>query len=185
MVPLLSTLHNDINLKVQTTVVNSKQPPKVFLSYSWDDKVHESWVRNFANKLIENGIAVIVDIYDLKPGMNMKLWMENSIEMCDYVIPIYTTNYCDKSNQRIGGAGYEYSIINQDLYENMSNNEKILPILREGTIKDSVPKFMRQYMLLDFSDDGKFDEVLENLLRTLHSEPKFKKPVLGQRPNFQ
>ena len=40
--------------------------PTVFISYSWDDEFHKGWVRELADKLIENGIDVYLDQYDLE-----------------------------------------------------------------------------------------------------------------------
>ena len=39
--------------------------PKVFISYSWEDESHKTWVKNLADKLLADGIDATVDQYDL------------------------------------------------------------------------------------------------------------------------
>lgn len=39
-------------------------------------------------------------------------------------------------------------------------------------------------MFLGFIDDSRYDDRIEELLRILHSEPKYKNPKLGDKPEF-
>ena len=43
--------------------------PKVFISYSWSDQQHQELVKHWADRLIADGIDVVLDIYDLKEGI--------------------------------------------------------------------------------------------------------------------
>lgn len=39
-----------------------------FISYSWDDEEHKKWVKEFADRLLSDGINAVVDQYDLSLG---------------------------------------------------------------------------------------------------------------------
>ncbi len=42
--------------------------PKIFVSYSWTNKDHEKWVVNLAERLMSDGIDIIIDKWELKEG---------------------------------------------------------------------------------------------------------------------
>lgn len=46
--------------------------PKVFISYSWNNQAHQEKIREWADRLIEDGIEVLIDVYDLKEGHDKK-----------------------------------------------------------------------------------------------------------------
>jgi hypothetical protein len=158
--------------------------PKVFISYSWDNDNHKKWVRDLAEKLIRNGVDVSLDQYKGQIGSNIRLSMEKEIEKADKVLIILTTNFKAKADIRTGAAGYEYSLINEDLYNNIAINEKYFPILREGAEKDSIPKFLRQYKHLDMRNDNDYDENFTILLKSIYNQPILEKPRLGSKPDF-
>ena len=106
---------------------------KVFISYSWDSNKHRAWVLALANDLIKNGIEVILDQYELGIGGNLTLFMEKSVDEADKVLLILTENYKIKADNRSGGVGFEYSMINEELYSNQVDNQKFIPILKSGT----------------------------------------------------
>ena len=45
--------------------------PKVFISYSWTTTQHQLLVKEWADRLIADGIDVVLDIYDLKEGLEV------------------------------------------------------------------------------------------------------------------
>jgi hypothetical protein len=69
----------------------------VFISYSWDSKDHKDWVRKLADYLIDNGVNVILDQYDLAAGKILTYFMESAVEKADKVIIILTPGYKLKS----------------------------------------------------------------------------------------
>lgn len=166
------------------TSSNDETPLKVFIAYSWDNDNHKAWILQLANKLVENGLDVLLDQYELGLGKNLTHFMEKSIESADKVLTIFTENYKLKAEGRAGGVGYEYSMINAELYQNQVNNNKIIPILRGGDSDSSIPKFIKAFIWLDMRDDSKFDENFMSLLREIYNEPKIKKPQIGKKPKF-
>ena len=160
------------------------EAPVVFISYSWDDEEHKIWVLNLANELIRNGVKVLLDRYELKLGGNMIHFMEDAISKADKVVVVLTPNYKLKADKRSGGVGYEYSILNSDLYRRILSNDKYLPVLRRGETGESIPVFMQQFFMLDMRDNGKARDLTEDLLREIFDEPQLVKPQLGKRPDF-
>lgn len=162
----------------------SSMHPVVFISYSWDDETHKSWVLNLADLLRANGIRVLLDVYELTAGKNITHFIENAIRNSDRIIVVFTPNYKLKADNRKGGVGFEYSIINLGLYKNIANNETVIPLLRLGSVDESIPDFLQQYVYIDFSNDGNFKNKFTDLLREVHKEPKLKKAEIGQKPDF-
>ena len=51
-------------------------PPSAFISYSWDDDEHKSWVRAFAERLRADGVEAILDQWAAVPGDQLPQFME-------------------------------------------------------------------------------------------------------------
>ena len=83
---------------------------KVFISYSW--AVQERVVE-LAERLIANGIDVVLDVYDLKEGQDKYAFMEQSVndDTIDRVLIICDKTYAEKEKNREGGVGDETVII--------------------------------------------------------------------------
>jgi hypothetical protein len=159
--------------------------PVVFISYSWDNELHKEWVLNLANRLRSDGVDAILDRYYLKPGKNLPHFVEDSISKAERIIIVFTPNYKLKADKRTGGVGYEYSIMNAELYNKQTSNEKIIPVLRAGSKEDSIPAFMQQFIHLDIRNDENFENSYVDLLREIYNEPAIQKPKLGTKPLFE
>jgi hypothetical protein len=168
-----------------TEISIDKTKPTVFISYSWDSEEHKLWVLKLAERLTKDGINVILDRYYLKPGKNLPYFVENSIEKSDRIIIVFTENYKLKADKRKGGVGYEYSILNADLYNKQTDNEKIIPLLRNGNKEKSIPKFMQQFIHIDIRNDENFENSYNDLVREIYNEPEIIKPQIGEKPNFK
>ncbi|NOU19021.1 MAG: toll/interleukin-1 receptor domain-containing protein [Bacteroidales bacterium] len=155
----------------------------VFISYSWDNEEHKVWVLHLADMLTDNRIHVFLDRYDLKAGKSMTHFMEKSVNQADKVLLIMTPNYKDKADNRLGGVGYEYSMITQEFYEKQEN-DKFIPIRRNGKFDECAPKFLKSFISHDMTKDLTFDNDFEALLRIIYDEPEIKRPPLGKKPSF-
>jgi len=58
--------------EAQTAQQNEQKNFKVFISYSYDDEQHEQWVENFAKRLHECNIDVILDKWHLRLVVKMQ-----------------------------------------------------------------------------------------------------------------
>lgn len=156
----------------------------VFISYSWDSEDHKEWVLNLANRLRSDGIDVILDRYYLRPGKNLPFFVEDSLRKSKRIIIILTPNYKLKAEKRLGGVGQEFSMINNELLKNVVDNQRIIPLLKEGNIDLSIPEFLQQYIFINFSQDSRFENQYEELVREIFDEPEIKIPELGKKPLF-
>lgn len=155
----------------------------VFISYSWDSESHKEWVLNLANQLLHNGVGVILDQYDLGAGKNMTHFMEVSIQKAPKVLLILTPNYNIKASGKLGGVGFEYSMISQNLFE-IQDNSKFIPILRSGSIKQSAPPYIKSLLCHKMTDNDRFDSDFFELLRLIYDKPEIVKPKKGNPPDF-
>ena len=68
---------NNTKSKVTQTIDKTKSY-KVFISYCWSSPEHENWVYNLAERLMNDGIEVKYDKWDLKGGQDKnaswKVW---------------------------------------------------------------------------------------------------------------
>lgn len=161
----------------------SSEDPQCFISYSWDTESHKEWVLRFAHQLVQKGVPTFLDRWDLFPGKDLPEYMESSIKQSQYVLLICTPQYAAKANGRSGGVGYEGTVITGELIHGVPEG-KYVPILRKGDPKEALPSFASTKYYLDFRDDGRFDERLEDLLRHILGAPKLTRPALGKRPDF-
>ena len=75
---------------------------------------------------------------ELEPGDPMPHFMEKSVRDSDYVLIICTPKYKTKSENRLGGIGYEGDIMTAEVLQS-SNHRKFIPILKLGTKETSLP----------------------------------------------
>ena len=147
---------------------NEQKKPKVFISYSYDGKQHEQWVENFAKKLKENNINVILDKWHTKLGQPLTNFMEQSISNSQRVICILTPNYKNKTDKLNGGVGYEYSIITAEIFQSVYTT-KFIPLLRNGSEEDAIPISLSGRKYLDMTNDEDFDKNMNDLLNCFMS----------------
>lgn len=156
---------------------------KVFISYSWS--VQER-VIELAERLLANGIDVVLDVYDLKEGQDKYAFMEQSVNdpSIDRVLIICDKAYTEKANSRSGGVGDETVIISPEIY-NQVKQEKFIPIIFEvdDEGKAYCPAYIKSRIYIDLSteDDG-YEIEYEKLLRNIFEKPMYKKPALGVQP---
>lgn len=157
----------------------------VFISYSWDSPEHKEWVLKLANYLMERaGCIVLLDQYELSAGKELTFFMENGLEKADKVIIVLTEEYKKRAMKREGGIGFESSMISQGLYDLQANNNKFIPVLRQGTRETSAPIYIGTKVYHSMKDDSKFLNDAFILSKILYEEPEIVKPPLGAKPDF-
>ena len=157
------------------------EPPKVFASYSHDSDEHKQWVLKLSTKLIENGVNVILDQWELGAGDDITLFMERGVKDSDRVLVICTDAYVRKANAGEGGVGYERLIVTAQLAQDLGT-KKFIPIIRQSSNEEKTPTFLATRKYIDFADDGNFDEKFSELLHEIHNVPVTRKPLLGKNP---
>jgi hypothetical protein len=157
------------------------KPPKVFISYSYDSDDHKKWVLKLATDLVERGVEVILDQWDLALGQDISAFMENSVSLAGRVLLVCTEDYVTKANEGRGGVGYERLIVSSEIVARI-DTKKFVPLVRAGGPTPRLPNFLGPRRYLDFSPDGDYQARLEELVRELHGVPAVRKPTLGRNP---
>ena len=161
--------------------------PKLFISYSWTDQDHEKWVINLANELVENGVDVILDKWNLKEGQDANAFMEKMVTDPDIkkVAIICDRVYAEKADKRKGGVGTETQIISPEVYSK-SDQSKFVAIITEKDEegKPYVPIFYKSRVYIDLSESDLYATNFEQLLRWIYDKPLYIKPELGNKPSF-
>ena len=153
---------------------------KAFVSYSWENEEHKTWVREFAEKLRSDGVEVILDQWHLAPGDQLPQFMEKSIRDNDFVLIICTPKYKIKSDKRDGGVGYEGDIITSEVF-NQRNQRKFIPILCAGEWSEASPSWLAGKYYIDLRGASYSEDNYNDLLVTLHNmRPKV--PPVGRIP---
>jgi formylglycine-generating enzyme required for sulfatase activity len=160
-------------------------PPRCFVSYSWDGEQHRQWVRTLATRLIESGIDVILDQFECAPGTDLTKFMEKSVRESSFVLLVCTPNFAQKADAGVGGVGYEKAIVTGEIFAGGARETKFVPLLREGDAKKSLPSYLHSRLFIDFREDGLFETRLTELLRHFYGEPLYPKPPIGRKPDWQ
>ncbi|TMP40011.1 toll/interleukin-1 receptor domain-containing protein [Pseudoalteromonas rubra] len=154
--------------------------PKIFVSYSHDSPSHKGWVLSLATKLRASGIDAILDQWELTAGDDLPSFMEKHISEADYILMVCTESYVSKANSGKGGVGYEKMIVTSDLMKNIDSN-KVIPVIRQKG-KSDVPTFLKTKLYIDMSNDELEEFGFDELIRTVHKSPLYKKPEIGRNP---
>lgn len=87
--------------------------PKVFISYSWHPEKNKIWVQRLAERLMQDGVNVKLDVWGLKHGHDKYVFMEQMVKDLDIkkVLVICNEDYARKADDRTGGVGTESTIM--------------------------------------------------------------------------
>jgi hypothetical protein len=161
--------------------------PKVFISYSWTSEKHRKAVKSWADRLLGDGVDVIIDVYDLNIGYDKYSFMERSVNdpTVSHVLLISDKSYSTKANDRKSGVGVESTIISNEIYQNLESS-KFIPIVCEFDEHDKpcLPVFVNSRIWIDFSTEELVGQNWNQLLRVLFDKPNNIKPKLGRKPAF-
>src|ERR1700751_2784282 len=155
--------------------------PKAFISYSHDSPTHKSWVLKLASDLRTIGVDVVLDQWDLVPGQDVSLFMQRGISDADRVILVCSSTYVSKSENALGGVGYERLIVTSEVVRSIDTT-KFIPILRGSSPDKRIPAFLGPRLYLDFENDADYHTKLVELAREIHGAPAVSKPALGPNP---
>lgn len=160
--------------------------PKVFISYCWTSEEYKDKVLHIAERLMHDAIDVVIDLWNLKPGQNINKFIEEnaSCKDIDRVIIFSNEKYATKANGREGGVGKETDIISFNVYRS-AEEDRFIPIVME---KDSngeafLPEYLKSRFYFDFTGNN-IEKEYKKLIRTIYEESEYRKPELGERPEW-
>lgn len=155
--------------------------PRLFISYSHDDEAHKAWVLKLATRLVDNGVDVVLDQWNMQLGSNLPTFMEKGLTSAVRILAICSSAFVQKANEGQGGVGYEKTILTGQLMQDV-NASRIIPVIRNNSSKDRVPTFLLARMYVDMTDDSAFEARYTELLRDVHGQPVAPRPPLGTNP---
>ncbi|MBB5045524.1 hypothetical protein HNR60_000253 [Rhodopseudomonas rhenobacensis] len=161
-----------------------REAVRVFISYTKTDVEHEARVRDLATFLRANGVDARLDIWLLRPGMDLPQWMSNELDLADRVLIICNEDYAKRADGRVGGVGWEIRIVQGDLLQSQqSNPKKYIPIVFDTVRPADLPRFLQGVYAVTWKTDGANNESQGRLLRELYSAYE-EAPPLGEPPRF-
>lgn len=164
-----------------------EQTPKVFISYSWSSPGHQDQVVQWAERLIADGVDVLLDVYDLREGFDKYAFMERMVtdESVTHVLIVCDNAYAEKADTRKAGVGTESQIISKEVYEKVEQS-KFIPIVCEFDERGEpiLPTFLTSRIWINFSTPESANDNWEQLIRLLFGKPSHVKPKLGKAPAY-
>ncbi len=161
--------------------------PKVFISYSWSNPMHEQWVLELAMELRNSAVDVILDKWDLKEGHDAVAFMEKMVTdpAINKVVIVTDEIYADKADGRSGGVGTETQIISKEVYDNQEQDKFVAVVAqKDDQGKPYLPTYYKSRIYIDLSEPNNYAENFDKLLRWIYNKPLYIKPELGKRPAF-
>ena len=143
-------------------------------------------MQRLAERLMQDGVNVILDIWDLKHGHDKYVFMEQMVKDPDIkkVLVICNEDYALKADARKGGVGTESTIMSGDIYS-LAEQTKFIPILMEWKNGEAcLPTFLKSRMYIDMSSNETYELGYDQLLRDIYSKPLLRKPALGKMPSY-
>lgn len=142
---------------------------KIFISHDSRDK--KRFVEGFATKLLENGIDVWYDDWELQFGDSL-MTIFDAISQCDIFISVIS----------------EYSVESKWVKEEsdsafmkkIENEVKFIPVILPGHFE--IPAYMEHILQCRISDLGNYDSEFERLLSDIFGIST--KPKLGNEPRY-
>jgi TIR domain len=165
----------------------SVTPPRVFISYSWTSQSHQDWVVALAERLVSDGVDVVLDLWELREGQDKYAFMERMVTdpSISKVLAICDRSYAEKADAREKGVGTESQIISKEIYDRV-DQKKFVAIVTEyfDDGEPCLPTFFKSRKYIDTSSEEKLQTNYEQLLRFIFDKPLHQKPRVGQRPSF-
>lgn len=140
----------------------------IFVSYSWDSIKHQKWVKKLVDDLNTAGFEATMD--NLKTEYNtvhLGEMMASSIHKNDYTLVVMTPEYADRANSGQGGVGTETRYIMNLMKENQN---RVIPIIRNGKDSNAIPFYLEQINYIDFRDNEQYKDRFGKLLKRLEHE---------------
>ena len=153
----------------------------VFISYSHDSPPHEARVLEFANHLRADGVAAMIDQYQIAPPEGWQLWMEKQIRDAKFVLLVCTETYLRRVMKEDAGKGlgvmWESGMIYSFLYEAGVVNDRFIPVVFEHGDLQFIPRPLKPTTYYELSNDAGYD----SLYRRFTAQPATQVPALGAR----
>jgi hypothetical protein len=87
------------------TESDAPQPPKIFISYSWDSDEHKSWTKQLATQMRRDGLDVTLDQWAPSPAINCQSsWRLRSEKTATCLSSAHPTTSSNRTSARAASA---------------------------------------------------------------------------------
>jgi len=164
--------------------------PRVFVSYAHDSATHKRRVLRFCNLLIESGVDVRLDQWDVSSRRDWPLWASTQIHDADFVL-VVASPMC-----RTVGDGQAAPLEHRGLQSEMRTLRelyyrdpatwflKVLPVVLPGGSAADIPAFLQPTTAGHFRIARFSANAAENLLRLMTGQPAQPRPTPGPVPHL-
>lgn len=162
----------------------TKNCPKVFISYSYDSPEHEKWVLNLTNQLRSKaGIEAINDKFALQKTSDLNEIMLKGFRDSDKVVIIATRNYAQKADAETGGVDFEAKLATI-LARDQEQKNKLIFVKRDkdADFKKVFPFQFNDYYAIDMSNDGDFENKFKELFYKVWDKQYVDMAPVGNNP---
>ncbi|MES1202031.1 MAG: SEFIR domain-containing protein, partial [Pseudomonadota bacterium] len=162
--------------------------PRAFISYAWTSEDHRDRVLALATRLVGDGVDVVIDQWNLRPGHDAFQFMERMVTdlTITKVVIVCDRAYVEKSISRSGGVGTEAQIISPEIYTANASQERFVVVSTELDDKNVPcrPAFYKSRLSIPMIDETSAETAYEELLRWLYGRPLRVRPPLGAPPSY-
>jgi tetratricopeptide (TPR) repeat protein len=160
------------------------KPPRVFISYAWEDDDYRLWVKQFATRLRADGVDARLDAWHLEETDNIPAFMNREIRHAERVLVLCSPAYrikvhATEDGERSTGVGWEAGLLTGQMF--VANENKVYAALARGSWSEAAPDFLLGARYDDLSDPKTFEAHYRDLLRRLTGTSE-KAPSLGELP---
>ena len=156
---------------------------KVFISYSWSSEKHNEWVLNFGARLrTENGLYVIIDVWDLKGVHDVDFFMKQATK-ADKVLVICDKRHNGNADSQQGGVSVEAQFIADEMIKDV-RQEKYISVCREENEQGDTykPQSIDKGVHYDLTEGESYERQYKELIAAIRGKPTtIKPPIKGKR----
>ena len=162
-------------------------PPRVFISYAWEDDQYRDWVERLARRLRDNGVEARLDKWHLEEGETIAQFMNREQRKADKVLVLCSPAYRAKVHAtedgvRSTGSGWEAGLLADQMFADIDTRRKVIAALTRGGWQEAAPDFLVGRVYVDLADAARFEECYLDLLRRLTGQTA-EAPPLGELPS--
>ncbi|MGN8055201.1 SEFIR domain-containing protein [Pedobacter sp. 22163] len=152
----------------------------VFISYSWDNPVHEDKVVSFTDFLRTKGFHASLDkmLTQEETATDFVKMMHKAMHDHSKVIVVLSEGYKRKAETFTGGVGEEYQLLLNDI--NKSPRKYIL-VSFEGRSENIIPFGLQGRNIIDLSKDGSEESLYQKLM---DEKTYVFSPVAAEKPQL-
>lgn len=160
----------------------SAVPLRLFISWTRTDDNHWNWTKNLAKFLRDNGINARIDVWHLRPGMDLPQFMTNELSLADKVLIISNEQYAAKADGRTGGVGWETMIIQGDMSKQPSDSVKYITLVKCDSIDNGLPVYLKSKYVIHWPSNSKESIIRQKLISEILNVSE--EPPIGIAPVF-